>query len=176
MTYHGGLATHKILILAPLAYNLSPTTPPVFSLPDHALVTLEGPDAMAFAHAQFANDVAALAPGCWQWNAWLTPKGRVIAVFALARPAEDRVWLVLPDHPADLFAEAPLHVTTLAWAASTLACCAFVNLMPSVLVWVAMLSAANFISRRSERRAPASRCCFICSFVMTPSPAANHPR
>ena len=106
MTYHGGLATHKILILAPLAYNLSPTTPPVFSLPDHALVTLEGPDAMAFAHAQFANDVAALAPGCWQWNAWLTPKGRVIAVFALARPAEDRVWLVLPDHPADLFAEA----------------------------------------------------------------------
>ena len=41
-----------------------------------------------------------------QWNAWLTPKGRVIAVFALARPAEDRVWLVLPDHPADLFAEA----------------------------------------------------------------------
>ena len=83
MTYHGGLATHKILILAPLAYNLSPTTPPVFSLPDHALVTLEGPDAMAFAHAQFANDVAALAPGCWQWNAWLTPKGRVIAVFAL---------------------------------------------------------------------------------------------
>ena len=90
MTYHGGLATHKILILAPLAYNLSPTTPPVFSLPDHALVTLEGPDAVAFAHAQFANDVAALAPGCWQWNAWLTPKGRVIAVFALARPAEDR--------------------------------------------------------------------------------------
>lgn len=106
MTYHGGLATHKILILAPLAYNLSPTTPPVFSLPDHALVTLEGPDAVAFAHAQFANDVAALAPGCWQWNAWLTPKGRVIAVFALARPAEDRVWLVLPDHPAELFAEA----------------------------------------------------------------------
>ena len=106
MTYHGGLATHKILILAPLAYNLSPTTPPVFSLPDHALVTLEGPDAVAFAHAQFANDVAALALGCWQWNAWLTPKGRVIAVFALTRPAEDRVWLVLPDHPAELFAEA----------------------------------------------------------------------
>ena len=61
MTYHGGLATHKILILTPLAYNLSPTTTPVFSLPDHALVTLEGPDAVAFAHAQFANDVAARA-------------------------------------------------------------------------------------------------------------------
>ena len=62
MTYHGGLATHKILILAPVAYNLSPTTAPVFSLPDHALVTLEGPDAVAFAHAQFA-DTLDLAPG-----------------------------------------------------------------------------------------------------------------
>ena len=106
MTYHGGLATHKILILAPLADNLSRTSTPVFALPDHALVTLEGPDATAFAHAQFANDVAALAPGHWHWNAWLTPKGRVIAVFALAKLAEDRLWLVLPDHPAAPFVEA----------------------------------------------------------------------
>lgn len=106
MTYHGGLATHKILILAPLADNLSRTSTPVFALPDHALVTLEGPDATAFAHAQFANDVASLAPGHWQWNAWLTPKGRVIAVFALAKLVEDRLWLVLPDHPAAPFVEA----------------------------------------------------------------------
>jgi folate-binding protein YgfZ len=106
LTYHVGLATHKILILTPLAYNLSPTSAPVFTLPDHALITLEGPDAVAFAHAQFANDVAGLAPGHWQWNAWLTPKGRVIAVFALARLSGDRLWLVLPDHPADVFADA----------------------------------------------------------------------
>jgi folate-binding protein YgfZ len=88
-----------------LADNLSRTSPPVFALPDHALVVLEGPDAVAFAHAQFANDVVSLAPGNWQWNAWLTPKGRVIAVFALARRTDDSLWLVLPDHPADLFAE-----------------------------------------------------------------------
>jgi len=88
-----------------LADNLSRTSPPVFALPDHALVVLEGPDAVAFAHAQFANDVVSLAPGYWQWNAWLTPKGRVIAVFALARRTDDSLWLVLPDHPADLFAE-----------------------------------------------------------------------
>jgi len=61
---------------------------------------------VAFAHAQFANDVAALAPGHWQWNAWLTPKGRVIAVFALARRSQDSLWLVLPDHPAGAFAGA----------------------------------------------------------------------
>jgi folate-binding protein YgfZ len=105
LTYHGGLATHKILILAPLADNLSRTSTPVFALPDHALVALEGPDAVAFAHAQFANDVVSLASGNWQWNAWLTPKGRVIAVFALARRSDDRLLVVLPDHPADLFVE-----------------------------------------------------------------------
>lgn len=88
-----------------MADNLSRTSPPVFALPDHALVVLEGPDAVAFAHAQFANDVVSLAPGNWQWNAWLTPKGRVIAVFALARRTDDSLWLVLPDHPADLFSE-----------------------------------------------------------------------
>ncbi|CAN7378106.1 folate-binding protein [Pseudoxanthomonas sp. LjRoot143] len=89
-----------------MADNLSRTSPPVFALPDHALVVLEGPDAVAFAQAQFANDVVSLAPGHWQWNAWLTPKGRVIAVFALARRTDDSLWLVLPDHPAGDFAEA----------------------------------------------------------------------
>ena len=89
-----------------MADNLSRTSPPVFALPDHAVVVLEGPDAVAFAHAQFANDVVALTPGQWQWNAWLTPKGRVIAVFALAKLSGDRLCLVLPDHPADAFAEA----------------------------------------------------------------------
>jgi len=89
-----------------LADNLSRTSPPVFALSDHALVVLEGPDALAFAQAQFANDVVSLAPGHWHWNAWLTPKGRVIAVFALARRTDDSLWLVLPDHPAGDFAEA----------------------------------------------------------------------
>lgn len=89
-----------------MADNLSRTSPPVFALSDHALVVLEGPDAVAFAQAQFANDVVSLAPGHWHWNAWLTPKGRVIAVFALAKRTDDSLWLVLPDHPAGDFAEA----------------------------------------------------------------------
>jgi folate-binding protein YgfZ len=70
-------------------------------LPDHAVIALEGPDAAAFAHAQFANEVVALAPGHWQWNAWLTPKGRVIALFALLKPEQDRILLLLPDADAD---------------------------------------------------------------------------
>lgn len=88
-----------------MADNLFHTDDAFAALPDHAVVTLEGPDAAAFAHAQFANDVLALAPGNWQWSAWLTPKGRVIALFALLRLANDRVWLLLPDYPADALAE-----------------------------------------------------------------------
>ncbi|WP_176520204.1 YgfZ/GcvT domain-containing protein [Pseudoxanthomonas wuyuanensis] len=88
-----------------MADNLSPTLARFFAVPDHGIVALDGPDATAFAHAQFANDVAALAPGHWQWNAWLTPKGRVIAVFALVKASDDKLLLVLPDHPAELFAE-----------------------------------------------------------------------
>jgi len=75
---------------------------PGFALESRVLA-LDGPDAAAFAHAQFANDVAALSPGQWQWNAWLTPKGRVVAVFALLRTGADALRLLLPDHdPAEL--------------------------------------------------------------------------
>nr|WP_244667497.1 folate-binding protein [Xanthomonas sp. D-109] len=69
-------------------------------------VALRGPDAAAFAHAQFANDVQALAPGQWQWNAWLTAKGRVIAVFALLRQADDALLMLLADGGAEELATA----------------------------------------------------------------------
>ena len=95
---------HKILIPTPLPDNLPATDTPFFALPDHALIALEGPDATAFAQAQFASDVAALAPGHWQWSAWLTPKGRVIALFALLKLAEDRILLLLSDTDADALA------------------------------------------------------------------------
>jgi tRNA-modifying protein YgfZ len=98
--YHVVLATHKILILPLLPDNLPLSASPTFALPDHTVAVLDGPDATAFAQAQFANDVGALSPGHWQWNAWLTPKGRVIAVFALLKLAEDRVLLLSPDTDA----------------------------------------------------------------------------
>ncbi|MBN8223713.1 MAG: folate-binding protein [Xanthomonadales bacterium] len=71
-----------------------------FALEEHAVLDLEGPDAVAFAQAQFANDVAALAAGHWQWNAWLNPKGRTIAVFALLRTGAESLRLLLPDFDA----------------------------------------------------------------------------
>ncbi|QSX78186.1 CAF17-like 4Fe-4S cluster assembly/insertion protein YgfZ [Agrilutibacter solisilvae] len=77
-----------------------------FALPDHRAVSLSGRDAAAFAQAQFMNDLTALAPGQWQWSGWLTPKGRVIALFALLRVEAEHVLLVLPDADPVTFAAA----------------------------------------------------------------------
>ena len=77
--------------------NLNLTFDGFSALPDLQYVGLGGADAVAFAQAQFANDVQALRNGHWQWNAWLTAKGRVIALFALLRRADDELLVLLPD-------------------------------------------------------------------------------
>src|SRR5690606_6238025 len=79
---------------------------PWFALPGHAVVTLEGRDALAFAHAQFMNDSRPLGDGQWQWSGWLSPKGRVLALFVFLRRGPESAWLVLPDADAQGFAEA----------------------------------------------------------------------
>lgn len=71
------------------------------ALSGFGVLDIRGADAAAFLHAQAMNDVAALAPGQWQWNGWLTPKGRVVALFALLRVAPDHFLALLPDFPAD---------------------------------------------------------------------------
>ena len=77
-----------------------------FALPDHTVIELHGPDATGFAQAQFMSDVAALPCGHWHWSGWLTPKGRVVAVFAVLKLADERVWLLLPDAPPTPLADA----------------------------------------------------------------------
>lgn len=105
LAYHEGLATQQILVLPPVPDNLHITEPSFILLPEAEIIALQGPDAVAFSQAQFANDVASVAAGHWQWNAWLTPKGRVIAIFLLARPSEQDIRLVLPDGGAHAMAE-----------------------------------------------------------------------
>ena len=78
--------------------NLSAAACPALS--GFSVLEARGADAAAFLQAQSMNDVTALTPGHWHWNGWLTPKGRVVALFALLRVAPDRFWLVLPDFPA----------------------------------------------------------------------------
>lgn len=75
-------------------------------LPDIAVILLEGRDASAFAQAQTMNDVIALPDGHWHWNGWLDAKGRVQALFALAKVSPERLWLLLLDEPGAAFAEA----------------------------------------------------------------------
>ncbi len=71
-----------------------------FPLPGWQVVEATGVDARAFLQAQLMNDVGALRSEHWQWNGWLNPKGRIIALCALVALASDRYWLVAPDFPA----------------------------------------------------------------------------
>jgi folate-binding protein YgfZ len=88
-----------------MPHNPPPTPGHEFLLPGHRVLVLSGRDAAAFAHAQFMNDVAGLPVGSWQWNGWLTPKGRLVALFALLKRDEQALWLLLPDaDPAELAA------------------------------------------------------------------------
>lgn len=70
---------------------------------DIAIIRLAGSDAEKFAQSQFMGDVNALAPGQWQWSGWLSPKGRVQALFALVRVAQGELLLLLLDAPAQPF-------------------------------------------------------------------------
>lgn len=60
------------------------------------VLELRGADALAFAHAQFMNDARALNDGQWQWSGWLTPKGRLVAFFAVVRPDAQTLLVWLP--------------------------------------------------------------------------------
>ncbi|MCK9552199.1 hypothetical protein [Aquamicrobium sp.] len=90
---------------------MSHSTHPAHSLPTPALslpanlLHLSGRDAITFAQAQFANDVALLADGQWQWNLWLSAKGRVVALFALLRLDGENLLAWLPDFPAEELAQ-----------------------------------------------------------------------
>ena len=43
------------------------------------------------------SDVATLAPGHWHWSGWLTPKGRVIALFAVLCGDAESLYVLLHD-------------------------------------------------------------------------------
>ncbi|MGI8561637.1 MAG: YgfZ/GcvT domain-containing protein [Luteimonas sp.] len=75
-----------------------------FALPGQRVVALDGRDAVAFAQAQCMSDVATLGDAQWHWSGWLTPKGRLIALFALLRLDAETLWLLLPDADPNEFA------------------------------------------------------------------------
>lgn len=68
------------------------------------LVSLEGPDAIAFAQAQFSSNLALLADGQWQFSAWLDTQGRVRALFHLLQLDGERLRLLLRGSEAEALA------------------------------------------------------------------------
>lgn len=58
-------------------------------------IEITGPDAVAFAHAQFSSPVDKLAVGQWQFSAWLDARGRVQALFHLARSSDQALVMLL---------------------------------------------------------------------------------
>lgn len=70
-----------------------------FLLPQLGVLRLSGTDAVAFAQAQFMNDLRPLTVGHWQWNGWLSAKGRVQALFPLLRSGEQELCALLSGEP-----------------------------------------------------------------------------
>lgn len=68
------------------------------------LVSIEGPDAIAFAQSQFSSNLASLADGRWQFSAWLDAQGRVKFLFHLLRLDGQRLQLLLRGGQADTLA------------------------------------------------------------------------
>lgn len=83
----------------PFKLNFSPGKP--FALANHALIRIHGADASAFLQSQCMNDVNQLGDGDWQYNGWLNPQGRVMALFYLVRASRDDFCMIVPDLPAD---------------------------------------------------------------------------
>jgi len=71
------------------------------ALPSPQVLEITGADAVAFAHAQFASDVRALANRQWQWSAWLSAQGRVRAFFRVLRVDDEHLLLILQGGAAD---------------------------------------------------------------------------
>lgn len=71
------------------------TTSNHIALPAPQIIEIAGPDASAFAQAQFSSNLAELANGHWQWSAWLSAQGRVRAFFHLLRDDDEHLRLIL---------------------------------------------------------------------------------
>jgi len=84
----------------PFKLNFSPAKG--FRLPGHAVIHVTGPDSQAFLQAQCMNDVNALKDGEWQYNGWLSPQGRVFALFYVMRIEDGHFLLILPALPPQL--------------------------------------------------------------------------
>lgn len=82
----------------PFKLNFSPDK--AFALTNHSVIRLQGPDSKAFLQSLCMNDVNLLGDGDWQYNGWLNPQGRILALFYLLQASSGHLCLILPEVPA----------------------------------------------------------------------------
>lgn len=75
----------------------------VCPLLDWVAVSINGAEAATFLQGQFTNDVEQLGINAVQLNGYCSPKGRMLANFAMARLADDEFRLLLPADIAAAF-------------------------------------------------------------------------
>lgn len=105
MSYHCRSRNAQILVLTLVSDNLAPAFSGFRTLSSPQLVSLSGPDCVAFAQAQFSSDVPTLADNHWQWSTWLSAKGRVLSIFQLLRVDTQNLLLVCHDGGAEAMVE-----------------------------------------------------------------------
>jgi folate-binding protein YgfZ len=79
----------------PFKLNFSPDK--AFALTNHSVIRLQGPDSKAFLQSLCMNDVNLLGDGDWQYNGWLNPQGRILALFYLLHAGSGHLCLILPE-------------------------------------------------------------------------------
>ncbi len=75
---------------------------PAVSLPHRSLINLTGPDAQDFLHGIITTDVEGLASGEYRPGALLTPQGKILFDFLIAR-TEDGFVLEVDQSQRDAF-------------------------------------------------------------------------
>ena len=95
-----------MVIPLPMPFKLNFDLPHALNLSNHSLLRVDGRDAGVFLQAQCMNDVRLLEDGQWQYNGWLSPQGRVQALFRLLRIEAERYALVLAVQSAPELAQA----------------------------------------------------------------------
>ncbi len=92
---------HTMVIALPMSFKLNFKPTESFALPNHAVIRISGPHAKTFLQSQCMNDVNVLAERRWQYNGWLNPQGRVMALFYLLALNDSDFFLILPALPAE---------------------------------------------------------------------------
>ncbi len=71
-------------------------------LSSRGVLKISGADALEFLHGQFSNDLKQLNTGQWQLSSYSTPKGRLLAVFRIAKVGED-FYIEMPESTKEAF-------------------------------------------------------------------------